>query len=197
MGEPRPAESISLQALRQGDAAAWEAATPLLWSTAYRAVAIKMSTSTESERTEVVTDVVDSEVVPQILEATKPSFQNAGSFEEILAITYTAAGNTAVDSIRKGIVRADEANREYIAERASQPDDVHENIFAKERNAMLHQAIDLLPPRYQEIVQLFYFQKLGTQEIADELDRRKGSICYDLSTARNMLEDILGDLGWE
>ncbi|MCD8357310.1 MAG: sigma-70 family RNA polymerase sigma factor [Clostridia bacterium] len=55
----------------------------------------------------------------------------------------------------------------------------------------LHQALQQLPPKYREVIHLFYYEELSTAQIANVLHRKEATVRTQLTRARTMLRKIL------
>lgn len=55
----------------------------------------------------------------------------------------------------------------------------------------LYQALQQLPPKYREVVHLFYYEEMSTAQIATILHRKQSTVRTQLTRARHMLRNIL------
>lgn len=66
-----------------------------------------------------------------------------------------------------------------------------DELIRKQNLASLLDCIKQLKPRYQEVIQLRYFQELSYQEIADELNEPLNNVKIKLLRAKNLLAGII------
>lgn len=55
----------------------------------------------------------------------------------------------------------------------------------------LYDALRQLPPKYREVIHLFYYEDMTTEQIAQALHRRSGTVRSQLTRAREMLRELL------
>lgn len=55
----------------------------------------------------------------------------------------------------------------------------------------LQQALQQLPSKYREVIHLFYYEELSTEQIAKILHRKKSTVRTQLTRARRMLRELL------
>lgn len=63
--------------------------------------------------------------------------------------------------------------------------------FAMEEYRNLHDELSLLPSNYREVIHLFYYEDMSTEEIAKLLNRKTSTIRTQLTRARNMLKKYM------
>ena len=69
-----------------------------------------------------------------------------------------------------------------------------EDIFEQtERRETVLSAVMKLPPKYRTVIHLFYFEDLPTAKIAEVTKTRETTVRSQLSRAREMLKNILGE----
>ncbi len=61
----------------------------------------------------------------------------------------------------------------------------------EETRVLLEKGVDGLPPKYREIVQLYYFENFSYKDIADVLHVPVGTVGIRLSRARDALKKVL------
>ena len=61
----------------------------------------------------------------------------------------------------------------------------------------LSHALKKLPPKYREIIHLFYYEDLSTDEIGRILNRKKSTVRAQLTRARQRLKKILKEYAYE
>jgi len=96
--------SPSLTSLRANDAAAWQAAYPLLWQVALGAVYARLGL-VQADAENIAADVLAREVVPGVLQPRTDSFNQISSFDDLLAVTRSIARNRSLDFLRRSARR--------------------------------------------------------------------------------------------
>lgn len=61
----------------------------------------------------------------------------------------------------------------------------------------LSMALKRLPPRYREVIHLFYYEELSAEEIGRILHRKPSTVRTQLTRARSILKDILKEESYE
>ncbi|HBN57236.1 MAG TPA: RNA polymerase subunit sigma-24 [Lachnospiraceae bacterium] len=61
----------------------------------------------------------------------------------------------------------------------------------------LSRALKKLPPNYREVIHLFYYEDLSTDEISRILNRKKSTVRTQLTRARQRLKEILKEYDYE
>jgi RNA polymerase sigma-70 factor (ECF subfamily) len=74
-------------------------------------------------------------------------------------------------------------------------EELNDNTESEEQEDLkfVWDAAGQLPPRYREVIHLFYQEGYSTKEIADIVGRREGTVRSDLFRARAQLKEILRD----
>lgn len=105
------------------------------------------------------------------------------------------AKNVHIDLLRKkksslfiDITDHDEHAAYNVADTAPSAED---ELIAKQNLSSLLQCIKQLKPRYQEVIQLRYFQELSYQEIADQLNEPLNNVKIKLLRAKKLLAEII------
>ena len=76
-------------------------------------------------------------------------------------------------------------------------DDLPETpVFEKPEQAELYREVMALPEKYRTVLNLFYYEELSVQEIADLLQVRLSTVTTRLSRAREQLKNRLGE-AWQ
>lgn len=68
---------------------------------------------------------------------------------------------------------------------------VNEDNFFEEEHKDLHDELSLLPPTYREVVHLFYYEDMSTNQIAKLLNRKTSTVRTQLTRARAMLKKFM------
>ncbi|NVJ88664.1 MAG: RNA polymerase sigma factor [Flavobacteriaceae bacterium] len=107
----------------------------------------------------------------------------------------TIAKNVHVDNIRKRKISiATETSREQeeraylIADENPSPEDI---IIGEQNLAKLLRDIKFLKPKYQEVIQLRYFQELSYKEISDKINEPINNVKVKLLRAKKLLAEII------
>ncbi len=69
--------------------------------------------------------------------------------------------------------------------------DPEEHLLKKQKIEVLREVVDSLKPRYKELVELFYYQELSYEEIAQQLNLPIGTIKAQLFRAREILYQVM------
>lgn len=112
---------------------------------------------------------------------------------------YKIASNTCIDYFRRKRIRPisiDNINREGgdiydIIPDKSTPIDV--NIINNETKEQLLKAVEQLPLRYKQCIQLRHFDELSYEEISIKMDLPLGTVKITLFRARKMLLNMLSN----
>lgn len=112
---------------------------------------------------------------------------------------YKIASNTCIDYFRRKRIRPisiDNINREGgdiydIIPDKSTPIDV--NIINNETKEQLLKAVEQLPLRYKQCIQLRHFEELSYEEISIKMDLPLGTVKITLFRARKMLLNMLSN----
>lgn len=114
---------------------------------------------------------------------------------------FAIASNHGIDFIRRGRVnsiplsametQADGEVREYAV--PSHDENPEEKLITHQRDGLLRQVVDKLPPRYCQIVKLRYFDELSYDDIATQLHLPVGTVKTQLNRSRSLLAKIIND----
>lgn len=112
---------------------------------------------------------------------------------------YKIASNTCIDYFRRKRIRPISIENMNvhggdiydIIPDASIPIDIH--IINSERKESLMKAIQQLPDRYKECIQLRHFEELTYEEISQKMNLPLGTIKITLFRARKMLHSLLSN----
>ena len=89
--------------------------------------------------------------------------------------------------------RMEQPAEEIFGEQEPQAPSVLEEVMAHTRDQELYEAIRQLPPKQRTALVLYYFNGMGTKEIAAVMGCLEGTVKSRLHTARNRLRRILGE----
>ena len=127
------------------------------------------------------------------------SFQGQSSFSTWL---YRLAKNQCIDWVRKNKKRMentflDDGQWEFKDQNIGP----EERAIKKEKNKLLHEALEQLPEKYSTPLMLFHFQNLTYEEIAKVLNLPSKTIATHLYRGKKLLRERLiskgrGDMLW-
>jgi len=136
------------------------------------------------------------------IEAFAKAFKNLKNFKQDYTFStwlFKIATNNCIDFIRKkrlevssiySSFKDDNGDDVSIDIRDSNPDPQEETI-KKQKAELIQLFINKLPPKYQTLVNLRYFQELSYEEIAKELAAPLGTVKAQLHRARELLYDLV------
>ncbi len=136
------------------------------------------------------------------IEAFAKAFKSLHKFKKDYTFStwlFRIATNNAIDFIRKKKLETMSLNTSYQDESGADVTmDLKDKNLDPQEEAIKAQKIELmrlfvnkLPPKYQRLVRLRYFQELSYEEIAKELDAPLGTVKAQLHRARELLQDII------
>jgi RNA polymerase sigma-70 factor (ECF subfamily) len=140
------------------------------------------------------------------IEAFAKAFKSLKRFKKDYTFStwlFRIATNNAIDFMRK---IANKKNRETLSLDTSYTDDSGEAVsidveddtlnpmeetIKSQKVELIRIFVDKLPPKYQRLVKLRYFDELSYEEIATELDAPLGTVKAQLHRARELLYDLV------
>lgn len=136
------------------------------------------------------------------IEAFAKAFKNLHRFKKDYTFStwlFRIATNNSIDFIRKKRLETLSIHSSYTDDNGDAVSiDVQDNNLDPEEKAIKRQKIDLmrmfvtrLPPKYQRLVKLRYFEELSYEEIAKELEAPLGTVKAQLHRARELLYDLV------
>jgi len=148
----------------------------------------------------MVNNTDDAEDLTQ--EAFAKAFNSLGRFDPKYAFStwlFRIATNNCIDFIRKKRVSTVSIDSPYetddgdsitfdIRDNDFNPDDL---MLRKQRREYLQIAVDKLPDKYKQLVDLRYFQEMSYEEVADFLQLPLGTVKAQLFRARELLGEEL------
>ncbi len=69
--------------------------------------------------------------------------------------------------------------------------------FETKRHLELYEELQRLPGKYRDVIHLFYYEELSTEEIGRILHRRPSTVRTQLTRGRNMLKEMLKEEDYE
>ncbi|MEX0646253.1 MAG: sigma-70 family RNA polymerase sigma factor [Balneolaceae bacterium] len=152
----------------------------------------------------VIRMVKDPEQVEDLIqEAFVKAFDNLQSYNTNYAFStwlYRITTNHTIDYLRKKKLKTlsiHEPVKTKDGDMNVQLED-HEaatdrNIIRKQRQAIIRKAINDLPEKYRQVIEMRHLEELSYQEISDELDLPLGTVKAHIFRAREMLYKTLKD----
>lgn len=138
-----------------------------------------------------------------VQEAFMKAFTSLAHFNYEFAFStwlYKIASNNCIDHLRKKklqtfsidapVMHKDDEYHYEIADLTYYPD---KDLIRRERSDLIRAAIDSLPFRYREVIQLRHTEELSYEEISDKLKIPIGTVKARLFRAREMLNQYLKD----
>ncbi|MDJ1504474.1 RNA polymerase sigma factor [Xanthocytophaga agilis] len=138
------------------------------------------------------------------IESFAKAFRNLDKFKKDFSFStwlFRIATNNCIDFLRKkrldtmriaGSLR-DSNGDEVAIEIKDSKLNPQEEAIKDQKNEIIRLIIHKLPPKYQTLVNLRYFQELSYEEIADELQAPLGTVKAQLHRARELLYDLVKD----
>ncbi len=138
-------------------------------------------------------------------EAFAKAFNSIEKFDSKFAFStwlFRIATNNCIDFIRKKRVQTVSIDSPMETDDGSamridvRDDDLdpNESLLKEQRKRYLGMAIDRLPEKYRELVDLRYFKELSYEEVANELNIPLGTVKAQLFRARELLNQELKNL---
>lgn len=138
------------------------------------------------------------------IEAFAKAFKNLKRFKKDYTFStwlFRIATNNAIDFIRKKKLETYSLNTSFSDDNGESVNiDVEDRNLTPDQETINTQKIELvrmfvtkLPPKYQRLVKLRYFDELSYEEIAVELDAPLGTVKAQLHRARELMYDLLKD----
>lgn len=136
------------------------------------------------------------------IEAFAKAFKNLHKFKKDFTFStwlFRIATNNSIDFIRKKKLETMSLNTSFKDENGEAVNiDVQDENLDPQEETIKTQKIELirmfvtkLPPKYQRLVKLRYFNELSYEEIAKELDAPLGTVKAQLHRARELMYDLV------
>ncbi len=138
------------------------------------------------------------------IEAFAKAFKNLHKFKKEYTFStwlFRIATNNCIDFIRKkkldtfsinASLNNDESDPLHLELRDDRRNPQEEAIRSQ-KIEIVQQFVKLLPPKYQRLVRLRYFEELSYDEIAKEIEAPLGTVKAQLHRARELLYDLVKD----
>ncbi|MFY0605210.1 MAG: sigma-70 family RNA polymerase sigma factor [Cyclobacteriaceae bacterium] len=138
------------------------------------------------------------------IEAFAKAFKNLARFKKDYTFStwlFRIATNNAIDFIRKKKLETYSLNTSFTDDSGESVNiDVEDRDRTPDQEAINTQKIELvrmfvtkLPPKYQRLVKLRYFDELSYEEIATELEAPLGTVKAQLHRARELMYELVKD----
>lgn len=136
------------------------------------------------------------------IEAFAKAFKNLHKFKKDFTFStwlFRIATNNTIDFIRKKkldtfslntSMRNDDGEAVNI-DLEDKGLDPQEEAIKSQKIELIHLFVNKLPPKYQRLVKLRYFEELSYDEIAKELDAPLGTVKAQLHRARELMYDLV------
>ncbi len=120
------------------------------------------------------------------------AFLNLSSYDPAYAFgqwIYTIAKNTFIDYVRKrrDDLSIDNTKGEYIRQPVALTPNPEENIISSQQRVLLDQYLEVMNPKYRQLIELRFFNDLSYEEIAERLDMPLGTVKTRIHRARTQL----------
>ena len=136
------------------------------------------------------------------IEAFSKAFRNLKKFNPEFTFStwlFRIATNNCIDFIRKKKLDTFSINTSYKDDNGDAMDidikdfnlNPQEEAIKSEKINIIQTIVTKLPPKYQVLVKLRYFQELSYEEIAAEIDAPLGTVKAQLHRARELLYDLV------
>ena len=136
------------------------------------------------------------------IEAFAKAFKNLHRFKKDYTFStwlFRIATNNSIDFIRKKKLETLSLDSSYkdddgetisidVQDKNLNPQEV---AIKKQKIGLIRDFVTKLPPKYQRLVKLRYFEELSYEEIATELEAPLGTVKAQLHRARELLYDIV------
>ena len=136
------------------------------------------------------------------IEAFAKAFKNLKKFNPEFTFStwlFRIATNNCIDFIRKKKLDTFSINNTFKDDNGDSLDidikdsnlNPQEETIKSEKVEIIQAIVTKLPPKYQVLVKLRYFQELSYEEIAVEIDAPLGTVKAQLHRARELLYDLV------
>ena len=114
---------------------------------------------------------------------------------------FTIASNNCIDHIRKKRLKTVSINNVYSQDNEEQTEmqiesnapNPEEEFITSQRVMIMRETVQLLKPRYRNLVEMRYFEELSYEEISLKLNLPIGTVKAQLFRARDLLYNLLKD----
>ncbi len=144
-----------------------------------------------------------NEVEDLVQETFSKTFNSIANFNKEYAFStwlYRIATNSSIDYLRKRRLKTFSIDNpiktkddEYTVEIPDSSDEPEKNVMQSQRDALVREAIEQLPPKYRAVIEMRHLQELSYEEIAEQLKIPLGTVKAHIFRAREMLYKMLRD----
>ena len=170
--------------------------------TAYATLMDRYKKSVYHTILKMVRNVDDAEDLT--IESFAKAFKNLDKFKKDFTFgtwLFRIATNSAIDFLRKKKLDTFSLSNPSADEGGERPDiDVRDKNLTPDQKAIKDQKIklvrifvDKLPPKYQRLLKLRYFEECSYEEIAKEVEAPMGTVKIQLHRAKNLLYQLVKD----
>lgn len=181
----KPEQSLSyfIQAAKGGDQNAFRFLLDLYWNDVFSFLQSKISV-----------DHVDAEDIAIV--TFSKAFDKLSSYNEDFGFKtwlLTIARNLLIDEFRrqKNLTISIEQENKEISNLYDETPSPEDKIIIEQNLAQLKRNIKRLKPKYQEVINLRYFQEFSYAEIAKELNEPINNVKVKLLRAKKLLSEII------
>ena len=136
------------------------------------------------------------------IEAFAKAFRNLSRFKKDYTFStwlFRIATNNSIDFIRKKKLETmsldssfkDDSGEAVTIDVEDNELNPMEETIKSQKIALIRIFVDKLPPKYQRLVKLRYFDELSYEEIAKELEAPLGTVKAQLHRARELMYDLV------
>jgi RNA polymerase sigma factor (sigma-70 family) len=136
------------------------------------------------------------------IEAFAKAFRNLKKFNPEFTFStwlFRIATNNCIDFIRKKKLDTLSISNSFKEEGTESADmdikdfnlDPQEEAIKSQKVEIIQNIVTKLPPKYQTLVKLRYFEELSYEEIAEEIEAPLGTVKAQLHRARELLYDLI------
>jgi RNA polymerase sigma factor (sigma-70 family) len=135
------------------------------------------------------------------MEAFNKAFSKLDQYTSDFAFStwlYRIAKNNCIDYLRRNKKDNDSKVNQYEAEvgiaaheLANQLPSPEQLMINQQEIRLLREIVDMLHPKYKDIIKLHYFKELSCEEIAQQLELPEGTVKVRLFRARELLYNIM------
>ncbi|MCS7013064.1 MAG: sigma-70 family RNA polymerase sigma factor [Chloroherpetonaceae bacterium] len=144
-----------------------------------------------------------NEVDDLVQESFSKAFNSITNFNKEYAFStwlYRIATNSSIDFLRKRRLKTFSIDNpiktkddEYTVEIPDSSEEPERNIIQKQRDTLVREAIEQLPPKYRTVIEMRHLQEMSYEEIAKALQIPLGTVKAHIFRAREMLYKMLRD----
>jgi RNA polymerase sigma-70 factor (ECF subfamily) len=122
------------------------------------------------------------------------AYQNIQSFDTAQKLSpwlYRIAHNAFVNALRKGSRAPLIVDFDTLLSHPVYDDPAESERDQRDMRAMLEKGLEKLPPKYREVLALYYFEEMPYKDIAEVLGVPQGTVGIRLKRAKASLKEVL------